>query len=372
MKKFTTTVGVIRDINEKELSELQKSYREYFASKMQKFGVKSPAELDDAKKKEFFNEITKDWEKGKGATEAGKKDVEEHGVKESVNEANQEEQIKKECISKLSDFFGCAPGNLSKFKFDGNDDIKELTKALRSTSDEGTAQYYRVAILMAKRDLGIRESEEVNGVKESEELNEAGVSDSADNLADSLKKNESHFATFLKPKKMNVELSGNVVTLTPASKSFTITADYNKKTVIATAKPAYPESVSYVEILEFFKSRTGFSVTNESEEEGINMSDESITEGNPFIFAAAKAKKSGKDEFEFKGKKYKVTLTADTGVKEGNAFGNAVKKAKEDGESEFELDGKKYKVKESGESEFELEGKKYKIEESGETEKSNN
>jgi hypothetical protein len=73
-----------------------------------------------------------------------------------------EEQIKKECISKLSDFFGCAPGNLSKFNFDGKDNIKELTKALRSTSDEGTAQYYRIAIIMAKRDLGIHESEEVN------------------------------------------------------------------------------------------------------------------------------------------------------------------------------------------------------------------
>ena len=40
MKKFTTTVGVIRDINEKELSELQKIYREYFASKMEKYKSK--------------------------------------------------------------------------------------------------------------------------------------------------------------------------------------------------------------------------------------------------------------------------------------------------------------------------------------------
>ncbi len=85
--------------------------------------------------------------------------------KEFVNESKTititegiEEQIKKEVISKLSDFFGCAPGNLSKFNFDGKDNIKELTKALRSTSDEGTAQYYRVAIQMAKRDLGIHES----------------------------------------------------------------------------------------------------------------------------------------------------------------------------------------------------------------------
>lgn len=162
MKKFTAVVESIREINEKELSELQKSYREYFGAKMEKFGVKSPAELDDDQKKEFFNEITKDWEKGQGASEAGKKDVEEHGVKESLNEGSQEEQIKKECITKLSDFFGCSPGNLSKFKFDGNDNIKELTKALRSTSDEGTAQYYRIVIIMAKRDLGIHESEEVN------------------------------------------------------------------------------------------------------------------------------------------------------------------------------------------------------------------
>ena len=105
MKKFTATVGVIREINEKELSDLQKSYREYFGAKMEKFGVKSPAELDDAQKKEFFNEITKDWEKGKGATEAGKKDVEENGVKESedVNESENvnEARTKDELLTTL-------------------------------------------------------------------------------------------------------------------------------------------------------------------------------------------------------------------------------------------------------------------------------
>jgi hypothetical protein len=66
-----------------------------------------------------------------------------------------EEQIKKECISRLSDFFRVPANALTKFKFDGNDNIKELTKALTSTSEEGTAQYYKVAIMMAKRDLGL-------------------------------------------------------------------------------------------------------------------------------------------------------------------------------------------------------------------------
>ena len=43
---------------------------------------------------------------------------------------------------------------------------------------------------------------------------------------------------------------------------------------------------------------------------------ETIEEGNAFIFAASKAKQEGKEEFEFNGKKYKVTLKADTGLKE--------------------------------------------------------
>ena len=77
------------------------------------------------------------------------------------------------------------------------------------------------------------------------------------------------------------------------------------------------------------------------------LEDEKVEEGNAFIFAASKAKQEGKSEFEFNGKKYKVTLKKDTGLKEGNAFGDAVKKAKEDGETEFEFDGETYKVEES-------------------------
>lgn len=83
MKKFTEWVQPIREAEQKQMSELQKSYREYFGAKLNKFGAKSPADLNDEQKKEFFNEIKKDWELGTGAKPAGKKDVEEHGVKES-------------------------------------------------------------------------------------------------------------------------------------------------------------------------------------------------------------------------------------------------------------------------------------------------
>ena len=86
MKKFNDWLSKVQ---EAELSDLQKSYREYFEAKLNKYGVKSPADLDEEQKKSFFNEITSDWEKGKGATPEGKKDVQEQGVKESesVNEA---------------------------------------------------------------------------------------------------------------------------------------------------------------------------------------------------------------------------------------------------------------------------------------------
>ena len=38
-------------------------YKKFFADKLKKYGVKSPSSLDDAKKKEFFAEIKKDWTK---------------------------------------------------------------------------------------------------------------------------------------------------------------------------------------------------------------------------------------------------------------------------------------------------------------------
>ena len=48
-------------ILEQEKSKKQKEYDDFFESKLKEYGVKSPAELDDAEKKKFFNEIDKEW-----------------------------------------------------------------------------------------------------------------------------------------------------------------------------------------------------------------------------------------------------------------------------------------------------------------------
>ena len=95
MKKFTQSVQALHEAEAAGLSELQKSYQDYFLAKLNKYGVKSPAELSTEKKSEFFNEISKDWDRGQGATKAGLADVEKHGVKESeeVNEAKNPNKV---------------------------------------------------------------------------------------------------------------------------------------------------------------------------------------------------------------------------------------------------------------------------------------
>jgi hypothetical protein len=42
----------------------EETYKEFFSKKLKEYGVSSPNELDDSKKKEFFNMIDKEW-KGK-------------------------------------------------------------------------------------------------------------------------------------------------------------------------------------------------------------------------------------------------------------------------------------------------------------------
>jgi len=68
-KKFTVQdlINAVEKFNEStevvtEASGGKEEYKKFFNSALEKFGVKSPAELDDDKKKEFFNYIDKNWE----------------------------------------------------------------------------------------------------------------------------------------------------------------------------------------------------------------------------------------------------------------------------------------------------------------------
>lgn len=72
MKKFSEWIGAIREAeNLKEESDKQAAYQEFFMKKLKEFGVTSPAELDDDKKKKFFDEISSEWDSEKGAANEG-------------------------------------------------------------------------------------------------------------------------------------------------------------------------------------------------------------------------------------------------------------------------------------------------------------
>lgn len=130
MKKFTQWVDVIREAEERQQSELQKSYKDYFSAKLNKFGAKSPADLDAAQKSEFFEEIKKDWEKGTGAKPAGKKDL---GIHES--EDLNESAIFEADIKNAADFKEYATTVLKKQHGDKFDE-KVADKVIKGLSDE--------------------------------------------------------------------------------------------------------------------------------------------------------------------------------------------------------------------------------------------
>jgi hypothetical protein len=48
-------------VSERTVEE-ENEYQKFFQSALKKFGVKSPAEMDDAKKKKFFDYIDANWE----------------------------------------------------------------------------------------------------------------------------------------------------------------------------------------------------------------------------------------------------------------------------------------------------------------------
>lgn len=54
------------DLNEKELSELQKKYIAYFTDTMKKYGADSPAAMSKEEQTKFFNDIKSGWEIGVG------------------------------------------------------------------------------------------------------------------------------------------------------------------------------------------------------------------------------------------------------------------------------------------------------------------
>jgi hypothetical protein len=257
MKKFTTAVSALHEAEGKAQSELQKSYKEYFSAKLNKFGAKSPADLTPEQKTEFFNEIKKDWERGVGAKEAGKKDVEEHGVKESVNEA------------KVADIV--VPANDAK---DLEEECELFTKLLKKAGID------------AKCKAGIGELEVY--LKNKTDLNKAQLA---------IQKNGYTFESVNEKEIKN-------------DSEF---KEYGQAVLKKAFKDKYDEEKANKTIEGILKNAKGDYGA------AVGMLTSGLSEGNKFGAAVKKAKEEGKEEFEVDGKTYKVK--EHEGVNEGKLTG---------------------------------------------------
>jgi hypothetical protein len=91
-----------------------------------------------------------------------------------------EQTVKSEAASRLADFFRVPVHTLDKFNFDGNDNIQALSAALNSTSTQGTEMYYKMAIQLAKEELGVEESK----IKEAINVNKRITTQQATKIAE--------------------------------------------------------------------------------------------------------------------------------------------------------------------------------------------
>lgn len=56
------TIKTFSEFSVNEESDAQSAYQTFFRGKLEEYGVNSPAELDKDKRKEFFNEVSDEWE----------------------------------------------------------------------------------------------------------------------------------------------------------------------------------------------------------------------------------------------------------------------------------------------------------------------
>lgn len=326
MKKFSQAIPALHEAEGAAKSELQKSYAEYFKAKLNKFGAKSPADLTPEQKTEFFNEITKDWNRGEGATKAGQADIEEHGVKESeeVNEGN-EKLLKQANLSsseyqtakKLKGF------DETKWKWDSSKDL--YAKMNESDVNEGDmTKFYDGFIVLDQKNKKKYKFKYIKGTSNVKVEDEA--------IAKVMK------ATGLSRPNFGVH-------------GFVNKGEWNKDdTPVLESQVNEAEIKSEAEFKEYAMALLKKAHPDDFDEAKANATIEGILKKCDGDFGACVGMitsalgESATNEGECPMCKCDP---CNCYTNEGNAFGDAVKKAKEAGEKEFEFQGKTYKVEES-------------------------
>ena len=111
-------------MDEAEMSAKQAAYRKVFDAAMKKFGVKSPAELEDGKKKEFFDYVDANYD-AEGEVKEGVEDK----IQKAITAANTKiDQIRND-ISSTEDAYNDNDIDKAEFKKLDKAHNKVLSKA---------------------------------------------------------------------------------------------------------------------------------------------------------------------------------------------------------------------------------------------------
>ncbi len=144
IKNFATFSQVLQTQNEEkklqEKSTAQKDYADFFLKLLKQYDVSSPNDLDDAKKKEFFDQLAKGWDKESGVTPAG-----EEMVGESLIEGVEPELISyasalsvEERNGFLGTYHSAKRENKTSFEFKGKVYEIKAKKATAPKVNEGS------------------------------------------------------------------------------------------------------------------------------------------------------------------------------------------------------------------------------------------
>jgi hypothetical protein len=117
-------------------ADLQKEYGEVFVSLLKKYGVSSPADLDDAKKKEFFDELGGYYKAGEGQTDKGEELVDKEGGKAPVKE---EEEGEGEEDKEEEEIIGSIASSVGEEE-DKEEDKEEAPAAEETPAEEAPAE----------------------------------------------------------------------------------------------------------------------------------------------------------------------------------------------------------------------------------------
>ena len=89
-KKYVSEKDILA-LEEVDLFEKSEEYQKFFQSALKKFGIDSPAELSDEKKKEFFDYVDKNWE---GENEEDEEETFEEGCHSKHKKIKEDEEFK--------------------------------------------------------------------------------------------------------------------------------------------------------------------------------------------------------------------------------------------------------------------------------------